>query len=295
MKNLRKYGKLPESGLIDEGSIRPFKVTVIHGGPGAPGSVAPIARELSRNFGVLEPLQTGTTIKGQISELKRVLKKNSEIPIILVGHSWGAWLSYIFAARYPSMVKKLILVSSGPFEHKYVKKLEANRLSHLNQKERAEYNSIIKNLDNPKVKDQNKSLERLGSLTSKTDTYDLIPGESKKSDRINVQGDIFYRVWNEADELRRSGKLLALGKDIRCPVIATHGDYDPHPAEGVKKPLSAMLKDFRFIPPFLDCPQKRRAGFILLKNCGHYPWLERKAKDKFYKILRKELSCCYKY
>jgi len=261
--NLRKYGKPP------------FKVAVIHGGPGAPGSVAPIARELSRDFGVLEPLQTATSLKGQILELKRVLNKNGEIPITLIGHSWGAWLSYILTARYPSIVKKLILIGSGPFEQKYVKKLIENRLNRLNQKERKEYNSIIKLLNNPKVKDKNRALERLGALTTKTDTYNPIPDESKKSDLIDIQGDIFHRVWKEADELRRTGKLLKLGKDIKYPVIAVHGDYDPHPAQGVKKPLSTFLKDFRF---------------ILLKNCGHYPWLEQKAKDKFYKLLRKELS-----
>ncbi len=54
MKNLRKYGKAP------------FKVAVIHGGPGAPGEMAPVARELSSVSGVLEPLQTATTIEGQI-------------------------------------------------------------------------------------------------------------------------------------------------------------------------------------------------------------------------------------
>jgi pimeloyl-ACP methyl ester carboxylesterase len=263
MKNLRKYG------------ILPFKVAVIHGGPGAPGSVAPIARELSVDFGVLEPFQTATSLKGQVLELTRVLKKYGDFPVVLIGHSWGAWLSYILAARYPSLVKKLILVGSGPFEQKYVKELQTTRLNRLNQQERREYNSIIKLLDNPKVKDKNRLLERLGSLTSKTDSYDLIPDESRKSDLINVHGDIFYRVWNEADELRKSGKLLALGKNIRCPVIAIHGAYDPHPAQGVRKPLSSMLKDFRF---------------TLLKNCGHYPWLERKAKDKFYEIIRKELS-----
>lgn len=248
---------------------------MIHGGPGAPGSVAPIARELSVDFGVLEPLQTATSLKGQILELKRVLKEYGDIPVALIGHSWGAWLSYVFAACYPSMVKKLILVGSGPFEQKYVKKLQATRLNHLNQQERREYNSIIKLLNNPRVKDRNMLLDRLGALTSKTDSYDPIPDESKKSDLINIQGDIFYRVWNEAEELRRSGKLLLAGKDIRCPVIAIHGDYDPHPAQGVRKPLSSMLKNFRF---------------ILLKNCGHYPWLERKAKGKLYEILRKELN-----
>jgi pimeloyl-ACP methyl ester carboxylesterase len=78
----------------------------------------------------------------------------------------------------------------------------------------------------------------------------------------------------DAEELRRSGKLLKYGKHIKCPVVAIHGDYDPHPALGVQKPLSAILKNFRF---------------ILLKNCGHKPWVERQAKDEFYGILKEEL------
>jgi pimeloyl-ACP methyl ester carboxylesterase len=81
-------------------------------------------------------------------------------------------------------------------------------------------------------------------------------------------------VWTEAAELRRSGELLQLGKLIKCPVVAIHGDYDPHPAEGVQKPLSAILKSF---------------SFILLANCGHKPWIERQAKDKFYEFLKEQL------
>ncbi len=65
-----------------------------------------------------------------------------------------------------------------------------------------------------------------------------------------------------------------MGKRIECPVVAIHGDYDPHPPEGIQGPLSPILKDFRF---------------ILLKNCGHLPWIEREARDLFYKILREEL------
>ena len=66
---------------------------------------------------------------------------------------------------------------------------------------------------------------------------------------------------------------MKLGEKIKCPVVAIHGDYDPHPAEGVKKPLLKVVKNFRF---------------ILLKNCGHKPWIEQKAKDEFYIILKKE-------
>ena len=117
MENLRKYGH------------RPFLIGVIHGGPGAPGEMAPVARDLSRDNGVLEPLQTTDTIEGQIEELKSVLEESGEPPLILIGFSWGAWLSYIFTACYPALVKKLILVSSGPFEEKFADLIMETRLS----------------------------------------------------------------------------------------------------------------------------------------------------------------------
>ena len=59
MKNLRKYGNAP------------FNVAVIHGGPGASGEMAPVARKLSSNWGVLEPLQTEASLDGQTVILMR--------------------------------------------------------------------------------------------------------------------------------------------------------------------------------------------------------------------------------
>src|SRR4030043_566948 len=104
MENLRKYGH------------EPFKVAVIHGGPGAPGEVAPVARELSSDMGVLEPLQTAKTIEEQIQELRAILEKNGDIPVTLIGFSWGAILPFIFAARNSLLVRKLILIESEESE-----------------------------------------------------------------------------------------------------------------------------------------------------------------------------------
>jgi pimeloyl-ACP methyl ester carboxylesterase len=78
--------------------------------------MAPVARELSNMSGIIEPLQTAMSIGGQVEELQTVLKENTAFPVILIGHSWGAWLSFMFAAEYPSFISKLILVASGPFE-----------------------------------------------------------------------------------------------------------------------------------------------------------------------------------
>ena len=259
MKNLRTYGNPP------------FNVAVIHGGPGAAGEMRPVARGLAVGWGVLEPIQTAMSLEGQVEELKTVLEKNGDIPVTLIGFSWGAWLSFIVAARYPAIIKKLILLGSGPYEEKYAIKIQETRLNRLSKEEREEFESIFRTLDDPATEHKDRAFAKLGALACKADAYDP---EMEKSEEIDCRSDIFQSVWPEAEKLRSSGQLLELAKHINCPVIAIHGDYDTHPAEGVQKPLSAIIKDFQF---------------ILLKNCGHKPWIEKHAGKEFFQILKGQL------
>jgi pimeloyl-ACP methyl ester carboxylesterase len=260
MKKLRKYGKAP------------FSLAVIHGGPGAPGEMAPVARELESRWGVLEPLQKAKMLKGQIEELKTVLEKNGDPPILLIGFSWGAWLSFIFTANYPTFVKKLILIGSGPYEEKYATNITKTRLSRLTEEERSKAYTLMKELNGSIVREKNKLFAQFGRLISKADLYNPLPHDDEV---LEYQYGIYQSVWEDAKILRRSGKLLELGKQIKCPVVAIHGDYDPHPPEGIKIPLSSILVDFKF---------------VLIKDCGHYPWVERKARSRFYSILKSELD-----
>jgi pimeloyl-ACP methyl ester carboxylesterase len=261
MKNLRTWGKPP------------YKIAVIHGGPGIPGYLAPVARELSKVIGVLEPLQTKNSFEGQIEELYNILREHAHLPVILIGHSWGAFLSFVVTARYPSLVKKLILIGGGPFEEKYADNIDADRLNRLTEDERIEAFRLLEINDAAKSLDRDKAMARLGELWVKADTYAPLPGQELES--MPVSEEINRKVWAEAKKLRTSGEILKIGKKITCPVIAIHGDYDPHLVAGLQEPLSRVIKDFKF---------------ILLEKCGHYPWLERYARYKFYEILRKEIT-----
>jgi len=257
--NLKKYGSPP------------YKFAVIHGGPGAPGYMAPVAKELSKQSGIIEPLQTKDSIDGQVEELYLILNEHAQLPVNLIGHSWGGFLSMIFYDRYPDIVEKLILISSGPFEEKYVEKIKEARSSRLSKKEIEHTRKIEQQLyekDQPK---KTELLEKLGNLSSRSDSYDAIPS---KSYVIEYQPEVHNKVWGEAKKMRTEGKFIEMIKKIKCPVIAIHGDYDPHPFVGVKEPFSKYVENFRF---------------YLLKKCGHYPWMEKYAKDKFYEILRGNL------
>ena len=259
MKNLRCYGKAP------------YRVAVIHGGPGAPGEMAPVARELSSLCGILEPLQTKTTIQGQLEELHGIVRENGSLPLTLIGHSWGAMLSYLFTAQYPATVKKLILISSGVFEEQYAASIMQTRLSRLSEGAQNRLDALTRALQDPAHADKNATFAQLGELIAEADSFDPLP---HKNDTLECQYALYESVWQEAAELRRGGALLELGRTIRCPVVAIHGDYDPHPAEGISTPISRVVKDFRF---------------LLLEHCGHNPWYEKEAREPFFAFLKQEV------
>ncbi|UCE42753.1 MAG: alpha/beta hydrolase [Candidatus Aminicenantes bacterium] len=261
MQNLREYGR------------EPFETVVIHGGPGAPGEMAPVALELSSTTttGILEPFQTAKTIRGQIEELKDIVTKKGNPPMTLIGWSWGAWLSFLFAAQNPALAKKLILIASGPFTEKDAQNIMKTRLNRMSEEERAKVLLLINVLEGSTMAKKDDALLRLGKLISRADAYNPIP---YKNQILECRYDIYQSIWDQATKLRSKGLLLEYGKKIQCPVVAIHGDFDPHPAEGIRRPLARTLKDFRF---------------ILLERCGHTPWIEISAKQKFYETLKREL------
>lgn len=259
MDNLRTYGS------------EPYDVVLLHGGPGGPGSLETISRRLSISFGIIEPLITSLSIKEQIEDLNSLIIHNSSKPMSFIGHSWGAWLCLLYASAFPDLVKKIIMIGAPPFEDKYVHKIEETRLSRLTENERKEF-LLAEN----QLTDLHSQTGYLSSafinLLTKTDVFEALPDETIDS---KFYPSVYERVWTEALQMRSSGKLIEVIKEIKCPVVAIHGDFDPHPAEGVKNPLTEILPNFRF---------------NLIERCGHYPWKEKYGKDILYKIFYKEMG-----
>jgi pimeloyl-ACP methyl ester carboxylesterase len=239
--------------------------------------MAPVGRELARSGqGILEPFQTSRSLDGQVRELADLLGSDATLPVSLLGFSWGAWLSLIVAARYPRVVRKLILVGAAPFAPEYAPEIQETRLSRLTPAQRVEFQRALHVLAENNGVEADQSLARLEALTRITDHYDPVSPAETCDDGPAPEGRIFQEVWTEAAELRHSGQLLEIGSRVQCPVVAIHGDYDPHPARGVKETLSGVIDDFRF---------------LLLERCGHKPWTERHARAIFFELVRKELEC----
>lgn len=254
----------------------PFQIVVIHGGPGAWGEMSPVAEYLSETYGVIEPFFLESTLQGQLLELKQIIDTFKMEEVVLIGFSWGAWLGYLFAAKFPNLMRKLILIGSGPYEHQYYLELIETRNNRMSQEQKKLYSEILKNLQDPNITNKDDYISQLGALCVNIDQYDdeeveeTFPSPHYDIDRSTH----FQQALNEVIGMRKSGDLLKEAEKIKCLVVAIHGDYDPHPANGVKIPLEKKIVNFQF---------------FLLEKCGHKPWTERYAHSKFFKLINSEL------
>ncbi len=65
--------------------------------------MAPVARELASQYGVLKPIQRAESIAGQVEELRGAILGRGNPPVVLIGSSWGAMLGFIFSAATPNL------------------------------------------------------------------------------------------------------------------------------------------------------------------------------------------------
>ena len=78
-------------------------------------------------------------------------------------------------------------------------------------------------------------------------------------------------TWADMVRLQETGIYPAAFAAITAPVLMLHGKFDPHPGQLIRASLLPYLAH-------LDSHEFER--------CGHYPWLERAAKQEFRTVLR---------
>lgn len=252
-------------------------IVVLHGGPGAPGSVAALARELGRDFRVIEPLQRRSgavplTVERHVADLAAV----APTPATLVGWSWGAMLALSFAARRPEQAAALALVGCGTYDEasraEYSLRME-QRLGAEGRRRMRELRDRLVTTTDPAELDR--LLAERGRLATAAQSVDPIEDEEPTGDRLPVDGRGHEETWSDVLRLQRDGIEPAVFDAIEAPILMLHGDEDPHPGRAIWHALRGHV---------------RRLKYVGLPDCGHEPWRERRARQLFFDVLREWLS-----
>lgn len=249
----------------------PFRIAVIHGGPGAPGSLAGVARHLSSLAGVVEPLQSKQDVAALIEELHDQIGRSCVRPVMLVGHAWGAWLSLLYAAAYPQDVRLAVLAGCAPLDAAYVSLLQDCRRARMSREEWIWFNRLVSRLERLPREHGSWLIQQIDALLEKTDCYELVMERTERQARLSFDPERYLRIWQEAEAMCESGELLRRIRPIRCGLHVIHGEYDPRPAEGVMAPLQASQIPFKH---------------YRLPQCGYAPFWEKHGAAPFYAILR---------
>lgn len=247
-------------------------VFVLHGGPGAAGHMAPVARRLSRTYRVVEPFQRASgdrplTVAQHIADLHELIEaQDGDTPPVLLGSSWGAMLALAYAAAHPDTAGPLILVGCGTFDpvsRQHMYRILAERITE-------------------ETRDQIAQAERLSDANTRlaatakavTTHYSRDPVASPHEEET-VDAQALQESWADILRLQDEGVYPAAFAAIKAPVLMVHGDYDPHPGRLIRDCLQPLM------------PQ---LVYRELADCGHYPWLERAAADDFYRLVSEWLD-----
>jgi pimeloyl-ACP methyl ester carboxylesterase len=264
---------------VDQLHVRTYgetgpEVIVLHGGPGAVGNAAPIARGLADAFRVLEPWQRGAglqplTVDRHVDDLDGVMALHCEGRPALVGESWGAMLGLAYAAEHPERVSALVLVGCGTFDTAARARLQQT----LRERQAVPLKEELARLAEAGVSADELQAE-LYRLTRSLYDYDLIEAEDEEIDQpFDMRGH--QETWDDMVRQQAEGRYPAAFAAIRLPVLMLHGTHDPHPGEMIRDSLLPYMPQLRY---------------HALDRCGHSPWLERWAREEFFAVLREWLA-----
>lgn len=254
-------------------------VVLLHGGPGAPGEMAPVARFLSGRYRAVEPLQrlsgdVPLSVERHVRDLHDVLERLlRDGPVRLVGFSWGAMLALTYAARFPHEIERLILIGCGTFDVYSRTVYQQNMQDRMETHDRQRINDLECLLDTEEdpVR-RNELFARFGDIYTRLQSCNPLP---VRSEVLVYDEGGFRQTWTDVLALQEQGIQPAEFSAIRAPVTMIHGDDDPHPGELIYKSLLPYIRDL---------------AYHELLRCGHIPWVEREAHESFYQLLLKCLE-----
>jgi pimeloyl-ACP methyl ester carboxylesterase len=230
--------------------------------------MAPVGRALADGFRVLEPFQRRAgreplTVATLVADLDQTIRGEGWASPALVGSSWGAMLALAYAATFPGRAGRLVLVGCGTFDRRARETMRET----VNRRLGVEPGLLVTPAE-VRGLGEDEALRLAGERLLPAYSHDLLSTETGV-ERCDARGH--REVWADMVRLQDEGVYPGAFTRVVGPVLMLHGESDPHPGPMVRDSLAPHVRGLRY---------------HALSRCGHYPWLERHAREEFFRVLR---------
>ncbi|WP_250006671.1 alpha/beta fold hydrolase [Actinoplanes sp. M2I2] len=250
-------------------SRQTWPVVLVHGGPGLPDYLGPVAGMIDDLCLVHRYDQRGTggsqwdgqhTIARHIRDLNSLLNAWQHDRVVLVGHSYGTNLAGYFTLAHPERVVGLVQLA-GPFLGSW---READRATQRarrtdEQQTRLDILEAIASRTNAEETEY-LTLSWFTDHADQTQAWDRASESAHNLRPVNYTMNTQLNAATKADPLE--SHLNELRDRLPPGTVIIGGAADSRPADALKQ-LAARLK----------------CKVVLIPDAGHHPWLE--APDQF--------------
>lgn len=249
-------------------------LVIVHGGPGlAHDYLFDPFKQLSDNYKLIFYDQRGcgksqefnegesSTMETMVEDLEGVRKEFKLEKMNLVGQSWGAVIALNYIFKYPDRVKYLILLEPAPGSSEYIQNVQQTIMSRLSKEE---IERLVKISQSPDLRTSPELFKEFMNIRMKTYFYNSTYASKKNFNYFDTERiKKFFASSALFGPYLMSYSLYDKMRNISCPTLIIHGDYDVIPTEAIER----MGKEIK------------NAEVHIVKECGHFVHIE---KPEFY-------------
>ena len=259
--------------MMSTAQTKTKSVLMLHGGPGFYGYMSSLGQRLPKHHNVTCFAQRGSlanpkpldslTLEAHFRDIDEEIQKlPTDHGLCIIGHSWGANLALLYAARNPERLERVVALAPAPLTMESAQKFDANLNQRMSSADRARSDELELSIRNAfeegKFDEASQELanERL-NLAVPYYHYDATVTDQLAPVRVDFQS--FIASQNGLWEQISNGAIPQCLTKISVPVLLIQGVDDPIPYRDVAENLKNSI------------PELQHKTF---NNCGHFPWLE---------------------
>lgn len=255
-------------------------VVLLHGGPGCPDYLQPVAQLLPAHLRVVTFDQRGVgasatagsfTLEDYLSDIEAVRRHLGVERIHLLGHSWGGLLAQLYANKYPQRVSSIVLTNSAAGVGDHWRQVEREVMAY-NRKRSGPAGFLAMGLWAALMVLPGRVRNVAGRRLLKRVWRNYFPDNASAPDAdvawLDGASSTAAVKTTAAIKAADTNMLDGLGSRLGVPALLVYGEHDIYGA-------SKALLETRFEPAH---------HVTTLKDCGHLPWSQ--APGAFASLLR---------